>query len=115
MTSTRKIIFIVAAFYFYSATINETSAQTQQTSVSPKETYKLSGGELVNLSEKLLYKKTPQADLFLYLLRPSIKGGKALPAIIYFTGGGWVNGSVEDQIPNAAWFRDHGIIGITAD
>jgi acetyl esterase len=38
-----------------------------------------------------------------------------LPAIIYYTGGGWVNGDVADEIPTAAWFRDHGMIGITAD
>jgi acetyl esterase len=38
-----------------------------------------------------------------------------LPAIVYFTGGGWVGGDVEGQIPNAAWFRDQGIIGIDAD
>jgi predicted enzyme related to lactoylglutathione lyase len=38
-----------------------------------------------------------------------------LPAIVYFTGGGWVNGNVYGQIPNPAWFRDHGIIGIEAD
>jgi acetyl esterase len=44
-----------------------------------------------------------------------IRTKKNLPAIVYFTGGGWVNGEVEAQIANAAWFRDHGIIGITAD
>ena len=77
--------------------------------------YTLSGKELMMLSEKILYKKTPQEELFLYLLRPVGKTKKTLPAIVYFTGGGWVIGSVDSSIANAAWFRDHGIIGITAD
>ena len=69
----------------------------------------------MSLAEKILYKKTPQEDLYLYLLRPLRKTKKPLSAIVYFTGGGWVEGSVDSQIANAAWFRDHGIIGITAD
>lgn len=80
-----------------------------------QESYKLSGKNLTALAEKILYKKTTQEDMYLYLLRPDEKKEKALPAIVYFTGGGWVSGNVEGQIPNAAWFRDHGIIGIDAD
>jgi len=80
-----------------------------------KESYKLSGLHLAALAEKILYKKTPQEDMYLYLLRPQKKTKKPLPAIVYFTGGGWVNGNVYGQIPNPAWFRDHGIIGIEAD
>jgi acetyl esterase/lipase len=80
-----------------------------------KESYKLSGANLVALSEKILYKHTPQEDMYLYLLRPEKKSEHPLPAIVYFTGGGWVSGQVEYQIANAAWFRDNGIIGITAD
>jgi acetyl esterase len=80
-----------------------------------RESYKLSGKHLAALAEKVLYKKTPQEDMYLYVLRPLGKSKTALPAIVYFTGGGWVNGNVEGQIPNPAWFRDHGIIGIEAD
>jgi len=80
-----------------------------------RESYKLSGLNLKALAEKILYKKTPQEDMYLYLLRPESKTDQPLPAIVYFTGGGWVSGNVEGQIPNAAWFRDHGIIGIDAD
>lgn len=80
-----------------------------------EESYLLPGKQLAALAEKILYKKTPQEDMYLYLLRPKGKTRKSLPAIIYFTGGGWVNGNVEGQIGNPAWFRDHGIIGIEAD
>jgi acetyl esterase/lipase len=80
-----------------------------------RDSYKLSGKILTALAEKILYKKTPQEDMYLYLLRPMGKKKQDLPAIVYFTGGGWVSGNVEGQIANAAWFRDHGIIGIDAD
>jgi acetyl esterase/lipase len=80
-----------------------------------KVSYTLSNKNLVNLAEKILYKKTPQEDMYLYLLRPDTKSKKALPAIVYFTGGAWLRGTVESQIANPAWFRDHGIIGIQAD
>lgn len=86
------------------------------TSLSAVElSYKLSGKHLAALAEKVLYKKTPQEDMYLYILRPQSNAKKALPAIVYFTGGGWVGGDVYGQIPNPAWFRDHGIIGIEAD
>jgi len=88
---------------------------TESRSNIPKESYTLPGKDLMARSEKILYKKTVQEDMYFYLLRPEGKVKKALPAIIYFTGGGWVNGSVDTQIANAAWFADHGIIGITAD
>ena len=74
-----------------------------------KVSYTLSNKNLVNLAEKILYKKTPQEDMYLYLLRPDTKSRKPLPAIVYFTGGAWLRGTVESQIANPAWFRDHGI------
>ena len=83
--------------------------------IAVKESYKLSGLNLKALAEKILYKKTPQEDMYLYLLRPMSKSKKALPAIVYFTGGAWLRGSVESQIANPGWFRDHGIIGVQAD
>jgi len=64
-----------------------------------KESYKLFGKNLTALAEKILSKKTPQEDMYLYHLRPDGKREKALPAIVYFTGGGWVSGNVEGQIP----------------
>lgn len=81
----------------------------------PQISYQLQGEQLTASAEKLLYKSTPQGDLYFYLLRPQTKRKKALPAIIYFCGGGWVQQSVAAQIPTAAWFRDHGIIAIGAE
>ena len=80
----------------------------------PTISYKMSGDSLVANAEKYLYKTISQINLNLYLLRPQLKIKKLLPAIIYFSGGGWLQESVVAQIPNAAWFRDQGIIGICA-
>jgi len=110
------LILFVSGISFGSDFNSKSSKQVQpQTIKIPKISYSLPGKELMLLSEKILYKKTSQEDMYFYLLRPEGKTKKALPAIIYFTGGGWVNGSVDSQIANSAWFRDHGIIGITAD
>lgn len=116
-----NVLFIIGFVFFCAEfiqakqlTITEkTDSATDLSKV--KWSYKLSGRNLVALSEKIVYKKNPQRDLYFYILRPTNKTNKPLPAIVYFFGGGWVTGSVYDQIPNAAWFRDHGIIGIAAD
>lgn len=79
------------------------------------ESYKLPGKSLVALAEKILYKNTPQGDLYFYLLRPLNTDGKPLPAIVDFHGGSWVGGSVDMLISSSAWFRDHGMIAITVD
>jgi len=80
-----------------------------------QESYKLEGKTLVSLADRILYKKTPQGDLSLYLLRPLNKSPQPLPAIIDFYGGGWTGGNVDAQISSTAWYRDHGIIGIAAE
>jgi len=79
------------------------------------ESYLITGETLCETAEKVVYKKTPQGELLLYILRPREGLQGYLPAIVYFTGGGWVGGEPRDQIANAAWFRDRGMIGITAD
>jgi acetyl esterase/lipase len=88
---------------------------TRQAASLPKISYSLPGDKLMEAAEKHLYKSTAETELSLYLLRPFKKSKKALPAIIYFSGGGWNKQNVEGQIPTAAWFRDQGIIGICAE
>jgi len=82
---------------------------------APQVSYLTPGTNLLQRAERMVYKKTPQGDLCLYLLRPAAKSSKPLPTIVYFTGGGWVKGTADGMIQNAEWYRDQGIIGITAD
>ena len=109
------IFMVIVATVFFSGCAVIRSHKSQSENGLPEVSYLLPGEKLMELAEKHLYKKTPQADLNLYLLRPEGKQKKSLPAIVYFFGGGWVTGNVAEIIPNAAWFRDHGIIGVTAD
>lgn len=110
-----KLFFLTACLYNAGLVCNLAPLLAQPKTTLPAKSYLLPGTELVAAAEKILYKKTPQEDMYLYLLKPAGRTKKALPAIIYFTGGGWVGGTVDGQIPDAAWFRDQGIIGIAAD
>jgi len=78
-------------------------------------TYLEPAEELLASAQKIPYKQTPQEEMCLYLLRPEGSVGAPLPAVVYFTGGGWEHGLPTGMIGNAAWFRDHGVIGISAD
>lgn len=91
------------------------SGQEPRATQQPVVTYLQKDVVLLNSAEKILYKKTPQEDMHLYLLRPAVATKQPLPAIVCFTGGGWVDGLPTGMINNAAWYRDQGIIGITAD
>jgi acetyl esterase len=80
--------------------------------------YTTRASDLLALAERVVYKKTPQGELCLYIRRPAPAASSAqkpLPAIIYFTGGAWENGMPDGMMGNAEWFREQGIIGITAD
>jgi acetyl esterase/lipase len=99
-------------------------ASAQQPMGSPAATkpaevsYLSPGTELLALAERVPYKKTPQEELCLYILRPAPAAKtaqKPLPAIIYFTGGGWVKGTPDAMMGNVEWFREQGIIAISAD
>lgn len=70
--------------------------------------------QLIRDAERVVYKSTPHGELALFVLRPT-EVGRPLPAIVYFTGGGWKNGEPHHMVGNAAWFRDRGWIGIAAD
>ena len=77
--------------------------------------YLTSRGDLLARTEKILYKRTPQEDLYFYLMRPHKAPKAPLPVIVYFSGGGWNANNVTWTIQECAWFRDHGIIAIAAD
>jgi len=80
-------------------------------------TYLLPAEQLMAESQKVLYKRTPQEDLYLYVLNPTkaTSNRKSVPAIVCFFGGGWVKGDPSTMIGTAAWFRDQGYVAISAD
>ena len=85
----KQLLFIL--LILFSGTLSATTPFLPEKSGSAtllssvKESYKLSGYHLAALARKVLYKETPQEDLYLYILHPQIKSETALPAIVYFT------------------------------
>jgi sialate O-acetylesterase len=66
--------------------------------------------------EEVTYKSTPQGDLSLLIHRP--EGWKATdkrPAIVFFFGGGWTNGSVRQFESQAAYLAGRGMVAARAD
>jgi acetyl esterase/lipase len=62
------------------------------------------------------YKKTSDADLYLNVYYPpNFQYNKSLPAILFFFGGGWVNGDPGQFHPQCVELAKEGIIAIAAD
>src|SRR5439155_3760105 len=65
---------------------------------------------------EVVYKKTPQADLKLHLYRPADwKASDKRPAVVFFFGGGWKNGSHVQFTHQAEYFASRGLVCATAD
>lgn len=60
---------------------------------------------------KLLYKQVDSTKLYITVY-PSLKHQKKSPAIIFFHGGGWITGSINQFKPHAEYFSQRGATGI---
>ncbi len=62
------------------------------------------------------YKRTPEGDLALHLhFPPGWTKGDCRPAIVFFFGGGWRDGSVEQFRPQAEYLASRGMVVARAD
>jgi acetyl esterase/lipase len=67
-------------------------------------------------TEKLLYRKAPQGELYLHVHYPDgWKAGDKRPIVVFFFGGGWKNGSYTQFVPQAEYFASRGIVAACAD
>lgn len=66
--------------------------------------------------EVVVYKTTPQGELKLNLFYPEghTKDDKS-PAIVFFFGGGWVNGSPGQFYPHCAYLASRGMVAASAE
>jgi acetyl esterase len=65
---------------------------------------------------EVVYKTTPQGELKLHLYRPTDwKQSDKRPAIVFFFGGGWKNGSHIQFTSQAEYFASRGLVCATAD
>src|SRR4051812_15353431 len=67
-------------------------------------------------SEKRLYRKAPEGELFLHLYFPADwKRDDARPVIVFFFGGGWKTGSYQQFVPQSEYFASRGLVAASAD
>lgn len=62
------------------------------------------------------YKKTEKGDLMLHVFKPSGAASSGpRPAIVFFFGGGWKQGTPLQFYPECTWFASKGLVAISAD
>lgn len=67
-------------------------------------------------SLKLIYKQIDSTELRMEVTYPpDYQPGKNYPTIMFFFGGGWVNGQIGQFTPHARYFASRGMISIEAD
>lgn len=64
-----------------------------------------------------LYKKTPEADLYLYRFDPPDydTAQELRPAVVFFFGGGWMSGKVTQFEAQARYLASRGMLAFVAD
>jgi acetyl esterase/lipase len=62
---------------------------------------------------QVAYKTTPQGELCLHVF--DCGSGRNRPAIVFFFGGGWVGGSVEQFFPHCRHLASLGMVAISAE
>ena len=64
----------------------------------------------------ILYKTTTEGDLKLHIFNPPDHlPADQRPAIIFFFGGGWINGSPQQFYPHCAYLASRGMVAISAE
>ena len=76
----------------------------------------LGGIGLSHGSETLIYKKTENRELKLLVDKPANwKAAGKSPAIVFFFGGGWVSGTVEQFRKQSAYLASRGMVGVRVE
>ncbi len=66
--------------------------------------------------ESFIYKKTPQGELSMTVsFPPGWKASDKRPPIVFFFGGGWSGGTIEQFAPQAAYLAGRGMVAARAD
>ncbi len=79
-------------------------------------TLKVSAQESSNLPSSVIYKKTNSVSLKMQILYPhEIKAKSKYPCIVFFFGGGWINGNISQFMPQANYFTARGMVCFLVD
>lgn len=73
-------------------------------------------GQILDGFQSFVYKRVDTTGLKIYVKYPEIIDNvTSCPAIIFFFGGGWQNGTVNQFKPHAEYFASRGMVTIVAD
>ncbi len=64
---------------------------------------------------KIEYKRVGEKPFYLHVFKPSQDSAQPRPAIVFFFGGGWSNGSPEQFYSQAKYLSDSGMVAFCAD
>jgi acetyl esterase/lipase len=102
----------LVCFALVSLCLSLSSAAAQEK--GKKGSVKLTSVEIK--SEEQVYRKTPQGELRMHLYYPpDWKASDQRPAIVFFFGGGWKNGSYLQFVPQAQYLASRGMVAACAD
>jgi acetyl esterase/lipase len=66
--------------------------------------------------EQVLYKQIDDTELFMEVYYPKkINSVEKYPAIVFYFGGGWKNGSIKQFQPHAKYFSQRGMVSVVVD
>ena len=66
--------------------------------------------------DRVLYKQVDTTKLYMDIYYPeAITPGEKYPAMVFFFGGGWNSGSINQFAPHAKYFSQRGLVCILAD
>lgn len=72
--------------------------------------------QVKDMPDSVVYKNTPTGSLSMYVLYPpGIKKIKKYPCMVFFFGGGWINGSIGQFRYQAEYFCKRGLVCFLAD
>jgi len=78
--------------------------------------FSLIAGSFVYSQQRILYKQIDTAKLFMEVYYPdSINAEKKYPAMIFYFGGGWNGGDINQFAPHAKYFSKRGMVCILVD
>jgi acetyl esterase/lipase len=101
------IVVLVAVVIFVLISVRVTFGQEGQRARRPDAYYK----EFQTRIERQIYKKTAQGELAIYIHFPEDwNAADKRPAIVFFFGGGWNAGTVEQFTNQAHYLASRGIV-----
>jgi acetyl esterase len=102
MTILNRRLGLLMLFMIPSVAVAQPATGPQPTSISGSAAY--------------VYKTLGDVQLRLHVFSPAAAASrKPAPAVVFFFGGGWTNGTVQQFVPQATHLADRGMIAVVAD